>query len=164
MMEASLVASMEDSVVAEVAVEEAGEDAEVKTTSVEAPIWDSEVVEVPEEVEGDLEVKETGMMVPWMVAIRRVLTILTMLVSAEEDVVEVKEDVVCGKIEEEGAEVDLEHLEIGTKIITEAREMTTQKDLVSGIQKQTNQIQSPEKTSVKRDDVRERVDGETRKK
>merc|ERR1711983_393154 len=132
MMEASLVASMEDSVVAEVAVEEAGEDAEVKTTSVEAPIWDSEVVEVPEEVEGDLEVKETGMMVPWMVAILRVLTILTMLVSAEEDVVEVKEDVVCGKIEEEGV---LEHLEIGIKIIIEAREMTSQKDLVSGIQR-----------------------------
>jgi len=164
MMEVSLVASMEDSVVAEVAVEEVGEDAEVRIISVEEPIWDSEVVEVPGVVEVDLEVKETGMMVPWMVAILRVLTILTMLVSAEEDVVEVKEDVVCGKIEEEGAEVVLEHLEIGIKIITEAREMTTQKDLVSGIQKQTNQIQSPEKTSVKREDVRERVDGETRKK
>ena len=57
MMEVSLVASMEDSVVAEVAVEEVGEDAEVRTTSVEEPIWDSEVVEVPEEVAVDLEVK-----------------------------------------------------------------------------------------------------------
>ena len=57
MMEVSLVASMEDSVVAEVAVEEVGEDAEVRTTSVEEPIWDSEVVEVLGVVEVDLEVK-----------------------------------------------------------------------------------------------------------
>ena len=57
MMEVSLVASMEDSVVAEDAVEEVGEDAEVRTISVEAPIWDSEVVEVLGVVEVDLEVK-----------------------------------------------------------------------------------------------------------
>ena len=57
MMEVSLVASMEDSVVAEVAVEEVGEDAEVRIISVEEPIWDSEVVEVPGVVEVDSEVK-----------------------------------------------------------------------------------------------------------
>ena len=57
MMEVSLVASMEDSVVAEVAVEEVGEDAEVRRTSVEEPIWDSEVVEVLGVVEVDSEVK-----------------------------------------------------------------------------------------------------------
>ena len=57
MMEVSLVASMEDSVVAEVAVEEVGEDAEVRIISVEEPIWDSEVVEVLGVVEVDLEVK-----------------------------------------------------------------------------------------------------------
>ena len=57
MMEVSLVASMEDSVVVEVAVVEVGEDAEVRIISVEEPIWDSEVVEVPGVVEVDLEVK-----------------------------------------------------------------------------------------------------------
>ena len=57
MMEVSLVASMEDSVVAEVAVVEVGEDAEVRIISVEEPIWDSEVVEVQGVVEVDSEVK-----------------------------------------------------------------------------------------------------------
>merc|ERR1719322_878217 len=106
----------------------------------------------------DLEVKETGMMVQWMVEILRVLIILTMVVSAAEAVVEAKEVVVCGKIEDEEVEVASELLETGIKI-TEPREMK-QRDLENGIQKQTNQIRNQEKPNVKREDVRERADGE----
>merc|ERR1712079_860316 len=104
----------------------------------------------------------TGMMVQWMVEILRVLIILTMVVFVAQAVVEVKEDVECGKIEDEGEEEALELLETGIRI-TEAREMIL-RDSGNGIQKQTNQIKNREKTNVKSEDVRERAGGEIQKK
>ena len=88
--------------------------------------------------------------------------ILLVVVSAAEAVVEAKEDVECGKIEDEEVEVASELLETGIKI-TEPREMK-QRDLENGIQKQTNRNKNQEKPNVKREDARERADGEIQKK